>query len=109
MSSHAKFGTASQSPGSANVIHLRSLTTNAIHPEVARSILKTTDTNSAPVRLHIIGTYIVALFRDIIHWSTVADCMQIWDWKSKNGYQVSGCYDSYRRMLTIIAVQSFVW
>ncbi|OJA11368.1 hypothetical protein AZE42_05150 [Rhizopogon vesiculosus] len=76
-------------------IHLRSLKTNETHPDAAQSILKafyidhiaTQAHQLCPEKLQVIGNYISLLYLDNDPINrTVGDHMQMWDWKSKDGY-----------------------
>ncbi|KAG1745156.1 hypothetical protein EDB19DRAFT_1632240 [Suillus lakei] len=76
-------------------IYLRSLTTNDTHPDAAQPFLKALDRYGHQMqdswhckKLQIIGNYI-----GILCWAFIAtvndalDIIQVWDWKSKEGYQ----------------------
>ncbi|KAG2039094.1 hypothetical protein BDR03DRAFT_860704 [Suillus americanus] len=78
-------------------IHLRSLTTNDVHADAAQPILKALDKDiidreiiqsTGHVNVQIMGNYIsMLLWNIVVNESMVGDYMQMWDWKSKNGYQ----------------------
>jgi hypothetical protein len=76
-------------------IHLRSLTTNEIHPDAARSILRAFENEYDSAmgnileKLQIIGDYVILQCRDPMDEST---CVQMWDWKCREGYEVNHCY-----------------
>ncbi|KAG0693267.1 hypothetical protein DFH29DRAFT_407018 [Suillus ampliporus] len=76
-------------------IHLRSLTTNDAHPDAAQPILKGFDKDiidreivysAGHVDVHIIGNYISMLIWNVVIYDGM-NYMQMWDWKSKKGYQ----------------------
>ncbi|KAG1888330.1 hypothetical protein F4604DRAFT_1716930 [Suillus subluteus] len=95
-------------------IHLRSLTTNDAHPDAAQPILKALDTDtighaipqSTSAEVHIMGSYVIMLL-----WNVVVkerDCMQMWDWKSKNGYQFSLLFNDGIHDWSFIAEDQFL-
>ncbi|KAG2134810.1 hypothetical protein DEU56DRAFT_858701 [Suillus clintonianus] len=78
-------------------IHLKSLTTYQTHPDAAQPFLKVLDQYNVDhrslhprshMKLQIIGNYVCMLCRAVIsNGDDYLDAMQLWDWKSKNGYQ----------------------
>ncbi|KAG1745151.1 hypothetical protein EDB19DRAFT_1958795 [Suillus lakei] len=82
-------------------IHLRSLTTNDVHPDAAQSILKALDKDNVDharlpsvLKVQILGNYVTMLRRTLQtteNRDMVGDYLQMWDWKSKNGYQPPQC------------------
>ncbi|KAG2030422.1 hypothetical protein BDR03DRAFT_987110 [Suillus americanus] len=78
-------------------IHLKSLTTNDTHPDAAQPFLKALDKHDINnrilstigcVKVQIIGNYV-----SMLSWAVIANVddalysIQMWDWKSKKGYQ----------------------
>ncbi|KAG2140120.1 hypothetical protein DEU56DRAFT_735144 [Suillus clintonianus] len=84
-------------------VHLRSLTTNDTHPDAAQPSLKALDEDDVGrrildpighVKVQIVGNYISMLCRDAIgSMGNVLDCIQLWDWKSEEGYQFILLFD----------------
>ncbi|KAG0702007.1 hypothetical protein DFH29DRAFT_923376 [Suillus ampliporus] len=99
-------------------IHLSSLTTNDTHPDAAQPFLKALDNDdigdrifnpSGHVKVQIIGNYISMLCRDGIgNVGNVVDCMQMWDWKSKKGYQFVLLFDEKIQDCSFIAEDKFL-
>ncbi|KAG1752167.1 hypothetical protein EDB19DRAFT_1672301 [Suillus lakei] len=92
-------------------IHLKSLTTNDVHPDAAQPILKALDKDiidramlePTGVNVHIMGKYISMLM-----WNESMACMQMWDWKFKNGYQFSLLFTNGVHDCTFIAEDRFL-
>ncbi|KAH7928596.1 hypothetical protein BV22DRAFT_1110357 [Leucogyrophana mollusca] len=78
-------------------IHLRTLSSNEPHPLAAVTVLQALDRDhvapvisepGGPVKIQVVGDYIGLLCRDImVEGDSVGAYLQVWDWKSKNGYQ----------------------
>ncbi|KAJ8591264.1 hypothetical protein M405DRAFT_880566 [Rhizopogon salebrosus TDB-379] len=68
-------------------IHLRSLATNEIHPDAARSILRAFENkrgSNIPEKLQIVRNYVIMQCQDPMGEST---SVQMWDWKCREGYE----------------------
>ncbi|KAG1876399.1 hypothetical protein F4604DRAFT_1622086 [Suillus subluteus] len=77
-------------------IHLKSLTTNDTHPDAAQPFLKALDKHDIDHKiLNTVGCAKVQIIRNyvsMLSWADIANVdalysIQMWDWKSKKGYQ----------------------
>ncbi|KAG2137484.1 hypothetical protein DEU56DRAFT_803852 [Suillus clintonianus] len=99
-------------------IHLRSLTTNDIHHDAAQPILKALDRDiidreivrsTGHVNVQIMGDYISMQMRNIVvNGAMLGNYIQMWDWKTNDGYQFILWFHSGFNDCSFIAEDKFL-